>query len=523
MIPKFAARLAALALALLLVPSLLVSAQSSQKGYKSIEEVWGPRFGVVDYKFRVKADKASGLAGLRRWNQISIDASGLDHTPVAQGETRVFGEQLGPCRASRAVAIVHIAMFEALNAIVDKYESHVGMYPASKKTNRNIAVAQAAHDTLVVLFPSQEAIFDQKLAEDLAAVPNNVKKTSAILLGRTAALTALGLCYNDGSKHAEPRINVNYIPSDLPGIWRQDPISQIPLALGAQWNTVRPLILESASQFRLPPPPAINSPEYTVAFDEVKRLGGDGVTTPTERTADQTEAGLFWAYDGTPSLCAPPRLYNQIAIQIADQRGQNDIDTARTMALVNVSMAEAGITSWDSKFFYNYWRPVGGIREADEGTGPTGLGDGNANTAGDVNFMPLGAPASNLMGPNFTPPFPAYPSGHATFGGALFETLRKVYGTDNIAFTFTSDELDGETLDNQGNPRPLRPRTFQTLSQAEVENGQSRIYLGIHWAFDKTEGITQGRAVADYVFQNVFEPINQQGKNEVRGGRSDRR
>ena len=118
--------------------------------------------------------------------------------------------------------------------------------------------------------------------------------------------------------------------------------------------------------------------------------------------------------------------------------------------------------------------------------------------------MPLGAPASNLAGPNFTPPFPAYPSGHAGFGGALFQTLRTFYGTDDIAFTFVSDEFDGVTQDNGGTVRPLLPRSFSSLSEAEEENGQSRIYLGIHWAFDKTEGIAQGRRVADYVFANAF-------------------
>jgi hypothetical protein len=116
----------------------------------------------------------------------------------------------------------------------------------------------------------------------------------------------------------------------------------------------------------------------------------------------------------------------------------------------------------------------------------------------------LGAPASNLTGPNFTPPFPSYPSGHGGFGGALFETLRRYYHTDSIAFTFTSDEFNGTTVDNTGHVRPLKPRSFTSFSQAEEENGQSRIYLGIHWSFDKTAAIAQGRKVADFVYDHAF-------------------
>lgn len=177
-------------------------------------------------------------------------------------------------------------------------------------------------------------------------------------------------------------------------------------------------------------------------------------------------------------------------------------------ALVNVAMADAGIAIWESKYHYNYWRPVTGIREADRETGPTGRGDGNPLTRGNPTFSPLGAPASNLTGPNFTPPFPAYPSGHAGFGGARFETLRRFYGEDDIAFDFTSDEFNGITEDNEGNVRPLKPRTFTSLSEAEEENGQSRIYLGIHWSFDKTEGIEQGRRVARYVFSRLYRPVS---------------
>lgn len=200
-------------------------------------------------------------------------------------------------------------------------------------------------------------------------------------------------------------------------------------------------------------------------------------------------------------------MYNQITVHIANQMGTRGINLARLLALTNTAMADAGIAIWESKYFYQFWRPIGGIRESDPGTGPSGTGDGNPDTIGDPVCMPLGAPASNLMGPNFTPPFPSYPSGHAGFGGALFQVLRDFYGTDNIPFTFTSDEFNGVTRDNAGNVRPLIPRSFLTLSQAEEENGQSRIYLGIHWSFDKTEGIAQGRNIGHFVFKRAFTPL----------------
>jgi PAP2 superfamily len=269
-------------------------------------------------------------------------------------------------------------------------------------------------------------------------------------------------------------------------------------------------VVTSPTQFRAPPPPDMTSSAYTAAYNEVKNVGGDGVVTPTQRTDEQTFIGTFWAYDATPSLCAPPRLYNQLTVQIADQRRFSAIQFARLLALVNVAMADAAMTIWESKYHYDFWRPILGIRESDPGTGPTGLGDGNPDATGDTNFMPLGAPASNLNGPNFTPPFPAYPSGHAGFGGVVFETMRRFYGTDNIAFTFVSDEFNGQTRDHNGNLRPYRPRSFSNFSQAEEENGQSRIYLGIHWTFDKTEGIALGRRVADYVFDHAFTPIRPQ-------------
>jgi len=444
---------------------------------------------------------------LTHWNHICIDASGLDHTPVQPGEPRIFGEQVGPCRSARAVAIVQIAVFDAMNAILGGYESFTNQPRVLRDTSLAAAIGQAAHDTMIELWPSQAGSCDDHLTHDLASIPESPAKTRGIEVGRRAAAAILTLRRNDGSAHREPRYGIEYVAGLEPGVWRQDPISQHPLALGAFWGEkVRPFVMTSASQFRTPPPPAMTGNEYTVAYNEAKVLGGDGVVTPTARTEEQTFIGTYWAYDGTPSLCAPPRLYNQIAVQIAEQMRLGALEMARLLALANTAMADAGLAIWESKYHWKFWRPVAGIRESDPGTGPTGLGDGNPNTIGDPNYTPLGAPASNLSGPNFTPPFPAYPSGHAGFGGALFQTLRRFFGRDDIRFTFVSDEFNGRTRDNQGRIRPYRPRTFTTFSQAEEENGQSRIYLGIHWSFDKTEGITQGRLVADQVFDTTFRP-----------------
>jgi hypothetical protein len=487
----------------------LVSLTLAAPNINGLRDYLGPRFRASQQTFapkRITANTSNNAASvLARWNQISVDASGLDHMPVALGDPRIFGEQLGPARASRAVAIVHIAMFDSVNGVIGGYKSFTNITPA-KNASASAAIAQAACETLTAMFPSQKTTFDQALADDLAQISDGSAKTDGIDLGHRAAVAILALKANDGSAQLEPRLGLQFFPSNDPGKWRQDPISQAPIALGALWGQVTPFVMQSAAQFRAPPPPALNSPEYAAAFNEVKLLGGDGINTPTIRTVDQTETGIFWAYDGTPSLCAPPRLYNQIVMQIAQQKGtaNNPLELARLLALMNVSMADAGIAVWESKFFYQFWRPVTGIRESDPGTGPSGSGDGNSATTGDANFHPLGAPASNLTGPNFTPPFPSYPSGHGGFGGAIFQTLRNFYHTDDVHFTFTSDEFNGTTVDNAGHIRALKPRHFNSFSQAEEENGQSRIYLGIHWSFDKTQAIVQGRKVADYVYQNAF-------------------
>ena len=197
------------------------------------------------------------------------------------------------------------------------------------------------------------------------------------------------------------------------------------------------------------------------------------------------------------------RFYNQIAETLAVQEGNTVIQNARFFALINIAMADAGIACWDGKFDFNFWRPVTAIRAGDT--------DGNPNTIADPTWTPLGAPADNGSGTNFTPPFPAYASGHATFGGALFRMMADFFGTNDISFTLHSDEFNGITKDQNGMVRPVVTRSFTSFSQAAEENGQSRIYLGIHWSFDKIQGIKQGTEIADYIFAHFLRSRSGEG------------
>ena len=323
-------------------------------------------------------------------------------------------------------------------------------------------------------------------------------------------------CENsDGSKHDEPQVGMSYPAVTEPGKWQPDPIGGLTVALGAYWSKVKPFALTYAEQFRPSPPPALTDETYTRAYDEVKRLGGDGIRTPTERRDYETFQGIFWAYDGTPSLCAPPRLYNQVVRTVLLDRAEKhrsetdptmkqpiavrDLgvqDVARLFALVNLGMADAAISAWEAKFHYRYWRPITGIRAA--------ASDANPRTRPDLLWSPLGAPSSNAPGPNFTPPFPAYPSGHAVFGGTIFQTLRK-YWPDNTQFVFRSDEFNGSNSPaGEAEPRPDLPQAFVSFSHPEYDNARSRIYLGIHWQFDADAGVAQGNQVADFVYKVVF-------------------
>jgi hypothetical protein len=433
-----------------------------------------------------------------RWNAVALDALkndyALGHTP----------DQGGPTRDSRALAIVHAAIFDAANSIDGRYTAYLTVAPNAKGASLDAAVAQAAHDTLAQLYPSQTAMFDGALADTLAHVPNGKAEDKGIAVGKYVAAAILTARANDGSDGM-----MDYHPIGKPGHHQPDPLHPDQGFLTPDWGKVTPFAIPDVAQYVSIPPPALTSAEYTAAFDEVKALGavdaetsdrnGDG---QPDRTAEQTRIGIFWGYDGSPGLGTPPREYNQIVRIVAQQQHNSVFDNARLFALVNIAMADGGIQCWDTKYIYDFWRPVIAIRAANT--------DGNPDTVREADWAPLGAPRSDdPAGTNFTPPFPAYTSGHATFGAAMFRTLARFYGRDDITFSFTSDEFNGVTKDQDGSVRPVVTRTYHSFSQAAEENGQSRIYLGIHWRFDKVEGIKAGNAIADFAFAHLLRPLHQ--------------
>ncbi len=466
------------------------SRSSRRRGFRV-----APRIEVLEPRCLLAADV------ILEWNNVMLTANAADHSRAAP-------EQGGPILTARAFATVSAAMYDAFNSIERMGAPFVIRAKVPGEADRDAAVAQAAHDTLLALFPSQQARFETALQNTLSRVPDGPAEDQGRLVGAAVAQYVLDTRADDGVSELM-RFNDEYQPQKLPGFHDVDPLNpeQGFYAPGAMH--VAPFVVADLDQFaarRLDdgtPEGRLEfmaSEEYRLAFDEVFALGGDGITSPTTRTEEQTHIGIYWGYDGRPGLGTPPRLYNQIAQTIAIQQNNSVADNARLFALLNIAQADAGLTAWNNKYDDDLWRPVMGIRHS--------AADGNPATVGEPDWVPLGAPASNPRPgeSNFTPPFPAYTSGHATFGAAVFQTLTRFYGRDDIPFSFVSDELNGMTLDADGSVRPLVARTFNSFSEAKFENGQSRIYLGIHWAFDRDDGIQTGNEVADYVFDSMMRP-----------------
>lgn len=387
------------------------------------------------------------------WNLALLDAIRADQSP--------------PPLAARNMAIVHVAMFDALVSIQKTHVPYAVEYTAPAGAAPKAAMAAAAHRTLSVLYPDSRASFNRLLTRSLRGI-SQTRATRGVRTGNFVANRILRLRANDGSGAEVP-----YEVSPGPGIWRPTPPG-FASALLPQWPFVTPFAMVVGFQFRPAGPPALNSEDYLGSFEEVTSLGAIDSAT---RTAEQTEIALFWA-DG-PGTATPPGHWNEIAQSLALSNGNTTAQNARLFALLNIALADAAIVAWDAKYTYNVWRPVTGIREADT--------DGNPDTDADPDWTPL----------INTPPFPAYTSGHSTFSASAAVVLANFFGTDEQSFSTTSDALPGVI------------RHYDNLLDAAAEAGQSRIYGGIHWQFDNIDGLESGGALGQYVADNFLLPAVQ--------------
>ena len=451
---------------------IFFSLRPDRRRYHSAGTNCGVAMEITSVRIRATPDVCEQLERRTLFSSAAIDPV-IEWNDVLIAALRVDTTLPGPGWSSRNAAIMHAAIFDAVNAIDGTHEPYLVAASAPRKTPLTAAVAAAGWRTLSSLYPQQHSTFDAALTTSLARVADGPREDAAVALGVAVADEILAARENDGADAIIP-----FTPGSEPGDWQPTAPDFTP-AWGPGWGYVKPFALESGDQFRPPPVPAMTSDEYTAAFSEVKLIGARNSTV---RTAEQTEIGIFWGYDRA-GMGTPPALYNRLVQTIAKQKHNSVAENARLFALANIAMADAGITAWDCKFLEDFWRPVTAIHQADN--------DGNPLTIADPTWEPLGAPGGGVV-ENFTPPFPAYVSGHATFGAAVCEVLKDFYHHDTMRFTLTSDELPGVT------------RSFRSFSEAAAENGISRIYLGIHWSFDNIQGQALGRQVADYVSANML-------------------
>jgi membrane-associated phospholipid phosphatase len=394
------------------------------------------------------AEATKPLSQVVQWNQTLLV---IVRTPGAQPAT---------IHPTRSFAMMHAAIYDAVNAIDGTHQPYLVRLGASHFASQEAAAAAAAHEVLVNLYPSFQTMLDAQLQQALAQLPSR-GKADGISIGNTVADRILALRSNDGS-NAQP---IPYVFGNAPGDYQSTPPNFPKQPQFTHWSRVTPFALEGASQFRPGGPPRLTGDRYSDAFDQVKLLGIAGSTTATP---DQALTGRFW--NG-----AIQNYWNEIAQTASLEHGLTTARNARLFALLNLTFADGVIAFYDAKYTYNFWRPVTAIRAA--------AADGNPDTEADPNWLPE---VGN------TTPDPSYPGAHAVISAAGAEVLISFFHTDHLEFSVTSEVMPGVK------------RSFTSFPAAAEEATLSRIFAGVHFLFDLTTGQRLGSDIADFIIDNFL-------------------
>ena len=375
---------------------------------------------------------------------------------------RTPGAQPATVHPTRSFAIMHAAMYDAVNAIDGAHTPYlVHFTDVSRSASQDAAAAAAAHEVLVTLYPQFQTQLDEQLLQVLAQIPQGADKAQGISIGQAVADRILALRSNDGA-NAQP---IPFVFGNAPGDYQSTPPNFPRQPQFTHWSRVTPFALERADQFRPGSPPVLTSDTYSDAFNEVKALG---IVNSTASSADEALTGRFW--NG-----AIQNYWNEITQTAALAHDLTTARSARLFALLNLTLADGVIAFYDAKYTYDFWRPVTAIRAADT--------DNNPETPADPNWLP------EVIN---TAPDPSYPGAHAVISAGAAAVLISVLEKDELHFNVTSEVMPGVE------------RSFERLSAAAEEATLSRIFAGAHFRFDLTAGQRLGRDVADFVVDNLL-------------------
>ena len=374
----------------------------------------------------------------------------------ARADAVAAEKRLPPPVQGRALALMHVSMFEAINAIERRYKPYRLELVADRNTSREAAAASAAHAVLAALYPDQRPALDAQLVAHLAAVAEGPAKERGIILGRKAAADLLELHAEDGAGADD------YRPFTQAGVY-------VPTQAVAGYHvrTFKPWVMTSAAQFRPAPPPALSSETWTRDVNEIRDVGA---LNSSARSPEQTTVGKFWFLTGA-------RTYNPIVRQVVLAKQMNLLDCARIYALTSMAAADSFIAVFEAKYHYNFWRPVTAIRNADLSQNPA--------TPRDATWQPLGE----------TPMHPEYPCAHCISASAVAAALRAVVGDEVGEITVTSNAAPGVT------------RRWTRLSDYADEVSNARIWAGFHYRFSTEAGKDMGRKIGELTVATQLRPV----------------